>query len=543
MKQLLFKKFIKWFLFFGFSYYLSVFSCWSAFEYSFIGARPAGLGGAYTALSDDVYSIYYNPAGLSRIQRIEFSAQYTKLYVGFDYDSDIGNSFIGFALPLKFKNDFGTIGFGWLQLSLADLYMENTFILSYSLKDIFSKFSKSDNIFSKFSGLDAGLSFKSLSLNYGKTQETLHYYDNDGNANHGQDSLFAKYGYQKSVFDLDIGFKYQLADNYKIGFSISNLTTPNISLENKEGVIIDRIYKIGLAHIAKEYSLGIDLLSKKFNSNSDWRTVIAAEKFFGPGFGLRGSLGIGSRDYLNFATGIGYKTNELQFDYAILYPLIGIKDTFGSHRVSLTLKFGPILRTTEDTSALKKQLEDETLKREEIEKKLNFAQLEINELKKKLEESLSKQPETIEKKPLKKEIKKEIKEKEIKPVEIPKEEKTYKEGIENEFKKEMKNYIDVSVKLNIAERLKVIKNIISKYENKLDIKQATDEYNILLQELNIQQKNYKESVLYYKKLVNRGISEEERIDLLNKIINKYKVFGIDISEIENELKILKLKKK
>ncbi|HTC21605.1 MAG TPA: hypothetical protein VK859_12200, partial [bacterium] len=29
------------------------------------GARPAAMGGAYTAMGDDIYSISYNPAGLS----------------------------------------------------------------------------------------------------------------------------------------------------------------------------------------------------------------------------------------------------------------------------------------------------------------------------------------------------------------------------------------------------------------------------------------------------------------------------------------------
>ena len=33
------------------------------------GARPAALGGAYTALADDVNAIYYNPGALARLQR------------------------------------------------------------------------------------------------------------------------------------------------------------------------------------------------------------------------------------------------------------------------------------------------------------------------------------------------------------------------------------------------------------------------------------------------------------------------------------------
>ncbi|MBN1638193.1 MAG: UPF0164 family protein, partial [Ignavibacteriales bacterium] len=32
------------------------------------GARAIGMGGAYTALSDDIYSVYYNPAGIARTE-------------------------------------------------------------------------------------------------------------------------------------------------------------------------------------------------------------------------------------------------------------------------------------------------------------------------------------------------------------------------------------------------------------------------------------------------------------------------------------------
>ncbi len=45
----------------------------------FPAARPMGLAGAYTAAGDDIHAIVYNPAGLSRIRRIEVS-------MGFQYE-------------------------------------------------------------------------------------------------------------------------------------------------------------------------------------------------------------------------------------------------------------------------------------------------------------------------------------------------------------------------------------------------------------------------------------------------------------------------
>jgi hypothetical protein len=38
-----------------------------------VGARPAGLAGAYVAVGNDVHALVYNPAGLARIKKIELS--------------------------------------------------------------------------------------------------------------------------------------------------------------------------------------------------------------------------------------------------------------------------------------------------------------------------------------------------------------------------------------------------------------------------------------------------------------------------------------
>ena len=54
-----------------------------------VGARPAGMAGAYVAACDDVYSLYYNPAGLARVRRIDVS-------LGFQHSqSNVKNTFYG----------------------------------------------------------------------------------------------------------------------------------------------------------------------------------------------------------------------------------------------------------------------------------------------------------------------------------------------------------------------------------------------------------------------------------------------------------------
>src|SRR6185436_19321357 len=54
----------------------------AAFEDTGWGARPVGMGGAFTAISDDSNAPLYNPAGLVQVQWNEVSAMYSRLFSG-----------------------------------------------------------------------------------------------------------------------------------------------------------------------------------------------------------------------------------------------------------------------------------------------------------------------------------------------------------------------------------------------------------------------------------------------------------------------------
>jgi len=47
-----------------------------------MGARAVAMGGAYTAISDDIYALYWNPAGVSQGTRIQTGFTYTQWLVG-----------------------------------------------------------------------------------------------------------------------------------------------------------------------------------------------------------------------------------------------------------------------------------------------------------------------------------------------------------------------------------------------------------------------------------------------------------------------------
>ena len=95
----------------------------ASFEDLGAGARAPGMGNAFTALADDVYAIYYNPAGLAQLERPQFSTAYSRFYMGLSDGSDLSIMQLAYAQPLK-GGRAGTFGTAWQRFGASSLYSE-----------------------------------------------------------------------------------------------------------------------------------------------------------------------------------------------------------------------------------------------------------------------------------------------------------------------------------------------------------------------------------------------------------------------------------
>ncbi len=105
-----------------------------------VGARPLGMGGAFTAIADNADAPYYNPAGLAYIRDQEINTMQTRL------STDADHYYISYVRPLG----KGGIGFSWMQVGIGNIvqttttdafnevittnvfsYFSNAFLLSY----------------------------------------------------------------------------------------------------------------------------------------------------------------------------------------------------------------------------------------------------------------------------------------------------------------------------------------------------------------------------------------------------------------------------
>jgi len=68
-----------------------------------LGARPSGMGNAFSAIADDINTVLWNPAGLILLKRKEASFTYTDVGTVFDVSGagSMYDGFLGYAQPLK----------------------------------------------------------------------------------------------------------------------------------------------------------------------------------------------------------------------------------------------------------------------------------------------------------------------------------------------------------------------------------------------------------------------------------------------------------
>ncbi len=127
-----------------------------------IGARALGMGGAYTGIANDYSAIFYNPAGLGQIKRMEFNLgfdfyQYNSAATYLDTKQDALNSrtaiqSLGFVMPFPTYQGSFVMAFGYnRQANFTGAQNINAFNPSQSILDGFAatstpRFDSNNNI-------------------------------------------------------------------------------------------------------------------------------------------------------------------------------------------------------------------------------------------------------------------------------------------------------------------------------------------------------------------------------------------------------------
>ncbi len=249
------------------------------------GARAYALGNAYTALSDDPTALFWNPAGLTRVEKYSFSMSHQNLY-GI---SGLNSEMIAFSMPFPYIRT----GFAWTQVGLEGEYYED--VLSLGGASI--------------------VWLRNVPLRFGATLKYMRvsvpgYSDADEVGN----------------FDMDLGMQVQPMKPLTISFVTRNIFQPEFKLV-EEGDKLDRQYVAGACYSWRGI---VNFLADYKWEGSDSQLNLGCEMWFydvfAPRIGLSGE---------NLTAGFGLKSSWWTLDAAVFQH-----DELGStYRLTFGVRF------------------------------------------------------------------------------------------------------------------------------------------------------------------------------------------------------------
>ena len=143
----------------------------------------------------------------------------------------------------------------------------------------------------------------------------------------------------RSRFALDVGMIFRPSPKIPIALALQNLNTPNIVSTNSlvtENLPLQVMLGIGI--VANNSTWGMDLVFKE--SEVDVKVGIES-RFYKDSVTVRGGFRLENLAWgTNLTLGGGYRPiKSFRIDYGFLFPIGGIRDTWGSHRFSVVYDF------------------------------------------------------------------------------------------------------------------------------------------------------------------------------------------------------------
>ncbi len=270
-----------------------------------IGSRAQAMGGAFTAISNDINGLYYNPAGAA------FTFQPALMFYHAQWIEDISVENISFILPLHRRLRM-TGGFTFLHLPKIDRY-EIDPVGQSPIQD--GSFQVYDMV------AQVGLSYRiSWAISLGVTGKFL------------QERL-DQVSAQSFAFDLGILYRAPI-DFLSIGFAVQNLG-PQIQYESSKEKL-PLTYRIGMAYQLPYNAVTLSVDGVK-SLAEDWKIYPGIEFDFMNTFSFRTGYQISQNSAGEYTVGLGLNwRSNYSFNYVFSpYGMLG-----NTHRAELIFRFG-----------------------------------------------------------------------------------------------------------------------------------------------------------------------------------------------------------
>lgn len=270
-------------------------------------ARASGMAGAFSGISDDIFALYSNPAGLAQLEKAELATTFLQ------YFADINFGFIGYTSNVR---NFGVMAFGY----------------TYLLVDKIEKRDASENRLDDFNAKDT-----SVTIAYGRKDAAPSVLEDL--------SVGASLKLIGSEIDqvnaytvaLDLGAMYSPVEKLNTSFAIQNIGNGISFRDATDKLPLN--FKLGAAYrVSERLNIGTEIDEYVFDNK--FYAAIGTEYWAAQQFALRlgyrfgyDTSNLGSN--VGLSAGIGFRIWSLGLDYAFV-PFGDLGDT---HRITFMAKF------------------------------------------------------------------------------------------------------------------------------------------------------------------------------------------------------------
>lgn len=247
-----------------------------------LGARAMGMGGAFTAVADDVTALHWNPAGLAGLDGFQFFGMRTSVYSVDGLSED--------AALASYASGGRGYGLGWMRTGAEDLYNEDTLLAGFGTE-------------TPIDGLSAGATLKRFSID----APGYEYYNDPAFESGGDDA-----------YSGDLGVLYRHG-RWSAGATYRNIGEPELQListtEQPDPVVSE--FRLGGTYLFRD----VMLMSLEWRAPKDVPEYfedrssinLGTEVWFYDAFALRAGM---NRDRIT--AGLGLRTEHIRVDVALL---------------------------------------------------------------------------------------------------------------------------------------------------------------------------------------------------------------------------------
>ncbi len=297
-----------------------------------VGGRPLGMGGAFSAVANDITAAYYNPAGLAHLNYPQISLMHAEHFgdlVNYDY----GSVAIPYGNDLSFGVTAVRLGVDGIPDTRKALYDAN----GDGIVDINQGDRLDYSKISEFSNQDWV-----FYLTFAKRQTDKFYWGANIKIIRRDIAEFGATG-----IGFDVGALYTPVENLFVGANIQDVTTTLVAWNTGRNELVSPTAKIGAAYMLNilggiiTTAVDFDVRFENRRSSAygnlgpvSFDTHAGLEYTFKNLFSIRG----GYNDVKQFTVGAGVKLPKLNIDYSFArFSYAELDRLPDTHRISLIL--------------------------------------------------------------------------------------------------------------------------------------------------------------------------------------------------------------